>query len=363
MHAEDWSNTVVLQVPSSSFSHDYRKVDRLSSLSRAVHVRVFCLSLVFLFHGSCLNLAAQATNAGRQELLHGSIFTAQGQPASEAAVELRNLKGIKVASAVTDSAGNFEIESAAELGEYVFLVASGYQIRYEQVLLAQPGLELSLALPATAVSQAPAAARYIISAEQLGVPAKARERLAAAQEWFRKFEFVKAEQAIDGALRADPAFAQAFTVRAFIRLAQKNANAAIEDARRAAELDAYDAESFVALAMSYNSLGQFREAEEAAWHALSLRPDSWQARLELAKTFYGQGRWVVALREMDDLRQDFPDVHLVRANVLEHLNRAEEAAGEFDRFLQQAPQDPRSEQIRKIVARVTGVERSSAVGR
>jgi len=47
----------------------------------------------------------------------------------------------------------------------------------------------------------------------------------------------------------------------------------------------------------------------------------------------------VALREMDDLNQDFPDVHLVRANVLARLNRAQEAAGEFKRFLQQAPED------------------------
>jgi len=232
-------------------------------------------------------------------------------------------------------------------------------MKYEQVLLAQPGLELSLALPGVAASLAPAGRRYVVSAKQLGVPAKARARLTAAQESFRKLKIDEAEREIDGALWIDPAFAQAFAMRAFVRLAHKDAAGAVEDARRAASLDAEDAESFVALAMSCNSLKGFQEAEDAAWHALSLRPDSWQGQLELAKALYGQGLFVVALREMDALEQDFPDVHLVRANVLSRLSRAQEAAVEFERFLQQVPGDPRSEQVRRIVTQIAGVAPAS----
>src|ERR1700692_275946 len=350
MHAGGGSSRNVLCTFHSSPSSYHRNVDRLNSLSRTPQIRLFCLFLFFILLWACIDAVAQIPNAGEQELLHGSIFTAQGQPAVEAAVELRDLHGIKVASAVTDSTGSFEINSAAAPGEYVFLVTSGYQMRYEQILLAQPGLEMSLALPAAAVSAAPAGARYIVSAKQLRVPAQARERLTTAQQSFKKLKIDTAEQEIDDALRADPAFVQAFAMRAFIRLAQKDVKGAVEDARRAASLDPEGAESFVALAMSYNSLREFQEAEDAAWRALSLRTESWQGRLELAKALYGQGRFVVALREMDELNQDFPDVHLIRANVLARLNRAQEAAGEFERFLQQAPEDPRSEQVRRIVA-------------
>jgi len=60
-----------------------------------------------------IDAGAQTPNAGGQDLLHGSIFTAQGQPAPEATVELRDLRGIKVASAITNGSGNFEINSAA----------------------------------------------------------------------------------------------------------------------------------------------------------------------------------------------------------------------------------------------------------
>ncbi len=359
MHAGDGSSRVVFPTLRSCCSHHYRNVDQLNSLSTPSRIW-FCLSLVFLLLSASIHTGAQVPDAKEQNLLHGSIFTAQGQPAVEAAVELRDLRGIKIASALTDGTGNFEIDSGAAPGEYVFLVSTGYQIRYEQVLLAQPGLELSLAMPASAASH-PTTRRFIVSAKQLGVPAKARERLAAAQESFRKLKIDEAEREIDGALRADPTYAQAFAMRAFIRLAQKDANGAAEAARRAVSLDAEDPESFIALAMSYNSLREFQEAENTAWRALSLRPDSWQGRLELAKAWYGQNRFVVALREMDELIQDFPDVHLVRANVLTRLNREQEAAGEFERFLQQAPEDPRGEQVRRIVARVAGVVPSSTV--
>jgi tetratricopeptide (TPR) repeat protein len=342
----------------STLVHYYRNLDQLNSLFKPSRAASSLCLLLILF-GVSVDSRAQTPNTLGQDLLHGSIFTAQGQPAVEATVELRDLQGIKVAGAVTDGAGNFLINSGAGPGEYVFLVTRGSQMKYEQVWLARSGLELSMALPAS-VASAPASGRYMVSAKQLGVPEKARERLAAAQESFRKLKIDEAEQEIDSALRADPSFAQAFAMRAFIRLARKDSDGAIEDAKRAASLDGEDAESFVALAMSYNALREFQEAEDAAWRALSLRPDSWQGRLELAKASYGRGIFVVALREMDDLNQDFPDVHLVRANILARLNRDQEAAGEFVRFLQQAPEDPRSEQVRSIVTRAAGVASPSA---
>jgi len=102
---------------------------------------------------------------------------------------------------------------------------------------------LSLALPAAAASAAPARGTVHGFSRQLGVPAKARERFNRRTESFRKLKIDEAEQEIDVALRADPAFAQAFAMRAFDRLAEKDFNGAVEDARRAASLDAEDAES------------------------------------------------------------------------------------------------------------------------
>jgi tetratricopeptide (TPR) repeat protein len=348
--AGSYSSRVALHLlfTSNSFFHNL-KIDRLNSLSTPSQIGCLCLSLFFLLF-FCIASFAQVPDAGNRKLVHGSIFTAQGQPVTDATVEIRNLQGIKVASSLTDDAGKFEISGTAEPGEYIFLVASVSQITDEQVLLAQPDLELSFALPAPAVNAGPAAGRYIVSAKRLEVPAKARTRLAIAQREFKQTKFDEAERAIDGALRIDPTFAQAFTMRAFIRLAEKELNGAAEDARHAISLDVSDAESYVALAMSCNSLREFQEAEDAAWRALSMRPDSWQGRLELAKSFYGQREFVLALRELDFGNIDFPDAHLVRGNVLTSLGRIQEASEEFKTFLREAPSDPRGEQIRHISA-------------
>jgi Tfp pilus assembly protein PilF len=310
-----------------------------------------CLSLfLLLLLLLCIESVAQAPNAESQRLLHGSIFTAQGRPAAEVTVEIRDLHGIEVASAVTDGSGRFEMSGTAKAGEYVFLVASDSQVRAEQVLLDPPDLELNLALPAGAANSVPIPGRYRVSVKRLGVSAKARIHLAAAQREFRKMNFDESEREIDTALETDPSFAQAFAMRAFIRLARKDPGQAVGDAKRAASLDPDDPESFIALAMAYNSLGEFHEAEDAVQRALGLRPESWEARLELAKSLYGRGDFVVALRELDLGNIDFPDAHLVRGNIMMRLDRKREAGDEFSAFLREAPNDPRGQQIRQIVA-------------
>lgn len=192
--------------------------------------------------------------------------------------------------------------------------------------------------------------RYTVSAAQLHVPAKAWSRLEAAHKEFSKGNLDKAEREVDRALQIDPACGPAFSIRAFIRLAEKNLSGAMADARRAILIDPYDADSLVALAMAYNSLKDFQSAAHAAAEALEIRPDSWQARLESAKSLYGLGQSVSALRELDAVNRDFPDVHLVRGNILMSLGRREEAVEEFRFFLREEPLDPRSGQIRGIVA-------------
>jgi tetratricopeptide (TPR) repeat protein len=102
--------------------------------------------------------------------------------------------------------------------------------------------------------------------------------------------------------------------------------------------------------LSCNSLGKFSDAEQAAEPALALGTGSWQARIELAKSFYGRRDFVVALRELTLTKIDFPDAHLVRGNVLLNLGRKNEAADELRVFLREAPGDPRREQVSGILA-------------
>jgi tetratricopeptide (TPR) repeat protein len=194
---------------------------------------------------------------------------------------------------------------------------------------------------------------YTVSAQQLRVPTKARAHLKLAQQEFSRSNVAGAEKQIDQALQIDSICAAAFSMRALLRLASRDFNGAIENATRALALDRNESDAYVALATAHNSLMDFQEAEAAAQQALGMRPDFWQGRLELAKAFYGQGRLFLALRELDEMNRDFPDVHLLRANILMRLNREEEATIEFRQFLRQAPGDPRSEPVKRIVQRAS----------
>jgi tetratricopeptide (TPR) repeat protein len=254
-----------------------------------------------------------------------------------------------MATGFTDAAGSFAITTAARPGEYLLLAAKELQIGDERIILGQADRELTLALPFI-VTTGPSQRVYTVSAQTLRVPAKALAHLKLAQEKFRESNFAEAQRELDQALQVDSTYAPEFSMRALLRLASRDFNGAIEDATQALALDPSDANAYLALATAYNSVSEFQKAEAAVQQALGMSPDLWQGRLEMAKAFYGEGRLVLALRELDELNEDFPDVHLVRANTLAGLSRSEEAAQEFGLFFKEAPEDRRSEQVSKILA-------------
>jgi lipopolysaccharide biosynthesis regulator YciM len=205
-------------------------------------------------------------------------------------------------------------------------------------------------VPAISVTIAPNPPPYAVSVAQLSVPVKAVKHLESAQKRFSKMDLQGAKAEIGRALEIDPNCAPAFSMRSFVRLAGNDSSGAIEDAVRAVALDSHEAESYVALATAYNNAKEFPKAVEAARHAVSIKPNAWQGRLELAKSLYGQGQYVLALSALNLVNKNFPDVHLVRADLLMRLDRTQEAADEFSLFMKQAPNDPRTEQVRQIVA-------------
>jgi hypothetical protein len=73
--------------------------------------------------------------------------TAQGHPVPRAAVEVRNLRGIKMAAGFTDTAGSFAVTTVAKPGEYVILAAKELQVGDERITLDQADREVTIALP------------------------------------------------------------------------------------------------------------------------------------------------------------------------------------------------------------------------
>ena len=157
---------------------------------------------------------------------------------------------------------------------------------------------------------------------------------------------------VEHAIEIYPGFAQAFCMKALIRLAEKDFKGSIESAAQAIRLNSAEAYSWVALATAYNSLNEWPEAGAAAGRALDLDSHAWQGRLELAKSFYGEGKFALALNTLDQVTQNVPDIHLVRANSFMRIGRTQEAAQQFSLFVTETPGDARVEQIRQILSRM-----------
>jgi Tfp pilus assembly protein PilF len=327
---------------------DCNQAHQFSGVWPANYRSVFALSLLIVFF-SPTRSAAQAPQEGLPELIHGLIVTTQGQPIANATVEIRDLRGRQIGIDHTNNAGGFLIRATGP-GEYIVLAAKGLQSKDERIAVGEPNLEIKIALPVGSQAVTPEPLRYTVSAAQLSVPASAAKHLRSAHRRFSELDLPGAVKEIDRALEVDPVCAQAFSMRSFVKLAMNDAGGAAEDATHATVLDPHDGDAYIALATADNYLKQFKKAAEAARQALSLRPDAWQARLEMAKSLYGQGQYVPALSVLEQVDRDFPDVHLVRADLLMCLGRSREAVEQFSLFLRQAPDDSRGALVRQIVA-------------
>lgn len=350
---------VRLSSQNKSTKRHSNKVNKVNRVLPA-EPRQTCLLFSLLLLLTSISVVGQ-TPVSSRKVIHGAIVTVQGEPVPGAMVEIRDLHGMQMGRSLTNDAGSFEISMTAESGEYIVVASKDPQVRDERIALNRSDVEITIALP-PASNVAPEPPHDTVSAAQLSVPARAWKHLESAHAQFSKGDLAEAAVEIERALVVDPACSEAFSMRAFIRLAGRDPAGALEDAKRAILLDPHDAESFVALAMSYNALKEFQSAAEAAGHALSIRPDSWQGRLEMAKSLYRQGELIPALRELELVHMDFPDVHLVRGSVLMGLDRGPEAAEEFDIFLQEAPLDPRNGRIRGLVAALRKSVAAATVG-
>src|ERR1700728_3666188 len=110
-----------------------KKVNQLNRLTieRGTSLVRLTLSLFFLL--AALTVGAQTPDASRLIFIHGLIATARGQPVARATVELRDLRGMKMAAGFTDSAGKFALTTTAIPGEYVLLAVKELQIGDERI--------------------------------------------------------------------------------------------------------------------------------------------------------------------------------------------------------------------------------------
>ena len=298
-------------------------------------------------------------NTGR---ISGTVVAADGKALFDALVQLRDISsGDTLASASTNTAGAFSFD-LLPFGRYEVVVHRNTASTQETVEVRDSFVFLNLRLNASDPN-APLARNGLVSVAEYRVPQRARDAYEKAEKAIAKHRPEEVSRYIQKALEIYPAYAPALTLRGALSLDKNDIAAAVEDFDRAVHADNTYAMAYGAMAAALNRLSKFDEALRAAERASSLAPNSWQAYFEMAKSYVGKADYQRALQQLahaqGHLAQEYPPLHLLRANVLLGLQNFNDAANELKSFLRIAPNDPNSAAARETLARVNAFIASS----
>jgi tetratricopeptide (TPR) repeat protein len=286
--------------------------------------------------------------------LEGQVLGADGQPASDARVELHAPNSASpVTVTYTRPDGTFALYNIPK-GSYEVVAESGDVQVSDQVTvqLGRPKLELRLPLSANATYGSGAT----VSVAQMLVPERAQKEYRKARQAFVAGKNAEALPYLDNALQIAPEFAAALTLRGIIEMDGLHLADAEESLEQAIHHDPNDSAAYLALGVVYNHEARYDDAMNASQHGVSLSPRSWQGYFEMAKAAIGQGMYEKALqfaRQAEKLGgSGFAGLHLVKAYALVPLKLYRDAKCELQAYLSRAPKDGSAKQAQSLLAQV-----------
>ena len=217
------------------------------------------------------------------------------------------------------------------------LPTAAQTIRDSATAPAPHNVEQPAKLDAEGGSQGTAEAR--VSIARLRVPRKARQLYEKAIAAWEKQNSADAQGKVDQALKIDPAFPEALTLRGFMQATDQRWQSAEGTLRASIRSDPNYYAAYVILAGVYNSQGRYDEAQEAAQQAISAGIHNWTVQYEVARVLIGKGEYENALAITDEaLRSKHGSLlHVAKAHALLGLHRYPEAATELRNYLRYEP--------------------------
>jgi tetratricopeptide (TPR) repeat protein len=298
--------------------------------------------------------ATSIAHPGTFGSISGSVNTVDGQPVSDARIELRSSTGATTVSGYTSLNGRFEFQNVP-VGSYEIVADSGVDEARERVNVQNDLATVSLRLPRVGAASS-AGNNNTVSIAELKIPEKARNEDKKAREALQKQDTASARKHVEKALEIAPQFAAALTTRALIELDDNHLDPAIADLEKAVQLDAGYGLSFLVLGAAYNHLQHFDDAIRALDHGVALMPNYWQGYFELGKAYLGKNDLPHAQAQLDRCKQQAPPnyapLHLVRANLELALRNYPEAMAELEAYLDREPTGETSARARKTLGEV-----------
>jgi Tfp pilus assembly protein PilF len=197
-----------------------------------------------------------------------------------------------------------------------------------------------------------------VSAQDLAVPRRARAEFEKGMEANAKADYKAAQNALERAVALYPPY-----VKAHNNLGVLYQKAGLNDKARAeySKAVAFDPKfvpGYVNLAKVSIVGGDLAETEAELKKALDVEPGAVHALLLMCSTEFARNELAEALataHRIHELTQDpqYAEAHLISARILISQGKPEAAAAEYRTFMKERPDDPRSESLKSLIARLS----------
>ena len=262
------------------------------------------------------------------KIIHGSTTNLRALE-SEVVTSLTSMLGLQYPFTETAQAGAPRPSPAHPGGHEFYLQGRGYLTRYDKT-----------------VENVDTAIKLFRQAIHIS-PQDALAHSGLCEAYWRKFRYEKdhvwvqlAAKSCEDALKLNDNLAPVHATQGLVHAGTGEHEKAVEDYRRALELDPRDARAYHGLGLAYQSLGLFGEAEATLRKAIEVRPESWLGYNHLGLFYYYRGRYresIEQLRHVVRLTPDNARGYLDLGAVLYYMEDFDQARAMFEKSISIEP--------------------------
>jgi tetratricopeptide (TPR) repeat protein len=189
----------------------------------------------------------------------------------------------------------------------------------------------------------------------VNVPESARKEFKKGEQALSENKLQESAKHFEKATKLHEDYPQAYRMLgdAYLEMKEwKKAEIALE---RSIVLDPKLAPAYVDLGAVENQMQNYGAAEQALKKALELSPDAETAKYELAKTYWGMGRWQEAAPLAQDVVSALPKLagaHVLLGNIYLKKRDAKDALREYEEYLRLEPDGTMAPDVKKVVAKL-----------
>jgi tetratricopeptide (TPR) repeat protein len=326
----------------------------------------FLLSLLF-FCLLCPCLQAQRPGMGGTRSPGGIIDVqvryADGRPAPRGIhVRLESAEGGAEADLETVQGGKCQFHQNTS-GVFIVRIAEGdYKEASSRVeLINSPRAYVTLDLiplqkePIPEISVPQADPADAVSVKDLAIPEPARMEFNKGEEALRAKNIDESLKHFQRAIKLYDDYPRAYRMLGDALVEKQQWPEAETALKKSIDLQPDLAPAYFDLGALRNQTKNYPGAEEALKKGLELTPDATIGKYELAKTYWGMGRWQDAAPLAADTVKTLPDLaaaHVLLGNIRLKLRDAPGALHEYQEYLRIEPQGALAAQVRDLVEKI-----------